>query len=50
MRHRFGVTTLLSCRSSIGFGSTAYDNLREDPWFGKLLASYPETRDRVADV
>jgi hypothetical protein len=50
MRRRFGVTTLLGCRTSIGFDSMAYDNLHADLWFGKLLARYPETRDRVVDV
>jgi hypothetical protein len=38
MRHRFGVTTLMGCLTSICFGSTVYDNLREELWFGKLLA------------
>jgi len=35
---------------AIDFESTAWDNLREDFWFGKTLAGYSEPRDRVADV
>jgi hypothetical protein len=39
VRRRFGSMAIVRCRRSIGFGSTAWDNLRRDPWLGKGFAA-----------
>jgi hypothetical protein len=42
-RRRLRILPTELCRTPIDAYSTSWGNLREDAWFGTLLAKYPET-------